>query len=170
MSRPRIGRLRRGLFLGIGLILTGTALLLYAVEGLRDLELQTVDARFQVRGDRTAPKDLLVVDVDDVTLDELRLRWPFRRTVHAKAVRRIAADRPKAISFDIQFTEPSEVIEDDLALAEAIEASRGKVVLGTSVVDPRGRSNILGGDDVLREIGARPANANIPPDPGGVLR
>ena len=83
MKGSRIGRLRSSLFLVIGLILTGAALLLYAVEGLRDLELQTVDVRFQVRGERSAPRDLILVNVDDQTFDDLRLRWPFRRTVHA---------------------------------------------------------------------------------------
>jgi adenylate cyclase len=170
LNRPRIGRLQTSLFLLTGVILTGIALVLYAVDGLKDLELQTVDARFDVRADRGAPKDLIVVDVDDVTFDELNLRWPFRRTVHAKVLRRIEADRPKAVGYDIQFTEPSEKVQDDLALAEAIDDAPGNVVLGTSAVDPHGHTRILGGDDVLHEIGAHPANANIPPDPGGVLR
>jgi hypothetical protein len=92
MTRRGAGRLPTFLFLAIGVILTGVALLVYAVEGLRDQELQTVDARFQVRGERAAPQDLVVVKIDDVTFDELGLRWPFRRTVHALALRRIAAD------------------------------------------------------------------------------
>ena len=170
MSRPRISRLHTTLFLVIGVLLTGVALLLYALDGARDLELQTVDARFQLRADRSPPRDMIVVNVDDVTFQELRLRWPFRRTVHARALRRIAADGPKAVAYDVQFSEPSERVEDDLALAEAIEAADGKVVLGTSEVNERGETSILGGDDVVREIGGRTANANIPPDPGGVLR
>ena len=170
MNPRRASRLHTTLFLVIGVILTGVALLLYAVDGLRDQELQTVDARFHVRGERAAPSDLIVVKIDDVTFDDLRLRWPFRRTVHADAVTRIAADGPKVIGYDVQFSEPSERVEDDLALAEAIDAADRKVVLGTSEVSGRGATNLLGGDDVLREIGARPANGNIPPDPGGVLR
>ena len=170
MTRHGASPLNTTVFLVIGLLLTGVALALYATDGLEDQELQTVDARFKVRGDRAAPKDLIVVNVDDVTFDELRLRWPFRRTLHARVLRRIAADDPKAVAFDIQFSAPSEVIEDDLALAEAIDASDRNVVLGTTVVNARGGTNLLGGDDVLRDIGARPANANIPPDPGGVLR
>ena len=170
MTHSGASRLHTTLFLVVGAVLTGVALLLYGVDGLRDQELQTVDARFQVRGERAAPRDVIVVKIDDVTFDDLRLRWPFRRTVHARAVRRIAADAPKAIGYDVQFSEPSERVEDDLALAEAIETADGKVVLGTSEVDERGRTSLLGGDDVLREIGARPANGNVPPDPGGVLR
>ena len=170
MSRRRASRLHTPLFLFIGVILTGVALVLYATDGLRDLELQTSDARFRLRGERAAPKDLIVVNVDDTTFDELRVRWPFRRTLHARVLRRIARDNPKVIGFDIQFSQLSERAEDDLALAEAIDAAHGKVVLGTSVVNARGETNLLGGDDVLREIGARPASANIPPDPGGVLR
>lgn len=170
MNRARVGRLRTGLFLALGVALTAVALLLYAVDGLRDLELQTVDARFQARGERATPRDIILVNVDDVTFNDLRLRWPFRRTVHATALRRIAADRPKAVGYDVQFTEPSERAEDDLALAKAIDGAHGKVVLGTSEVDPHGHTQILGGDDVVHEIGGHTANANIPPDPGGVLR
>jgi adenylate cyclase len=168
--RPRGLRLRTVLFLSVGLGATALGLIGYGTDALRNLELDSVDARFSIRGKQKPPSDLIVVQIDDVTFDELNLRWPFPRTVHAKVIDRITADRPKAIAYDVQFTEPSERESDDLALAEAISKANGKVVLATTEVDERGRTAILGGDDVLREIGARPANALLPPDPGAVNR
>ncbi len=47
----------------------------------------------------------MVVRIDDVTFDELRKQWPFRRSVHANLIDRIAADRPKVIAYDVQFSE-----------------------------------------------------------------
>ena len=170
MSRRRPGLFHTSLFLVIGAILTGIVLVLYSTDALEDLELQTVDARFSIRGERAAPKDLIVVKVDDVTFDELDLRWPFRRTLHAEVLRRIVRDRPKAVGFDVEFSQPSERVEDDLALAEAIDDAHGKVVLGATRVDERGRTRLLTGDAFLRDIGARPANGNFPPDSDGVLR
>ena len=50
----------------------------------------------------------MVVRIDDVTFDELRKQWPFRRSVHANLIDRIAADRPKVIAYDVQFSEASD--------------------------------------------------------------
>jgi adenylate cyclase len=170
LRRPRGLRLRTVLFLSVGLGATALGLIGYGTDALRNLELDSVDARFSIRGKQKPPSDLIVVQIDDVTFDELNLRWPFPRTVHAKVIDRISADGPKAIAYDVQFTEPSAKESEDIALADAISKAHGKVVLATTEVNERGQTAILGGDEVLREIGARPANALLPPDPGAVNR
>ena len=170
MRALRRGRMRAALLVGIGLISAGIFALLYATDTMRSLELDTVDKRFSIRGSQGAPKDLIVVKIDDVTFEQLGLRWPFRRTVHADLIDRIVADRPKAIVYDVQFTENSANPNDDVALAESINGADGKVVLATTEVDARGRTRILNGDAVLRAIGAHPGNGLLPLDPGGVLR
>ena len=43
----------------------------------RNLELETVDARFRVRGPVAPPADIVLVQVDERTLGELKLRRPF---------------------------------------------------------------------------------------------
>jgi len=170
MRALRRGRMRGALLVAIGALCAAGFALAYATDALRSLELDTVDARFSIRGSQGAPKDLVVVKIDDVTFSDLQQRWPFRRTLHARVIDRIAAEHPRAIVYDVQFTEPSANRNDDVALAESIAGADGKVVLATTEVEPGGHTRILNGDDVLKAIGAHPANGLLPLDPGGVLR
>ena len=168
MRRSR-RQLRTALFLGLGVVLTAIWLAAYLADAFRDLELDTVDTRFEIRGEREPPRDLVVVEIDDVTFQELNRRWPFPRRVHARAVEHIAADDPSVIAYDVQFTE-STAFEDEFALLEAIDKANGKVVLATTEVNKRGETKILGGDAILKEIDARPGSGSLRPDPGGVER
>ena len=161
-------RFQLGLFAANTLALLALSLAAYATDVLKDLELDTVDARFSIRGEREAPRDLLVVAIDDVTFSELNEQWPFPRRLHARAIDRLRSAGARAIAYDVQFTEPT-TERDDGALVAAIERA-GNVVLATTEVDEEGRSLVLGGSDFVREIGARDANALLPNDPGGVLR
>ncbi|MGH3104218.1 MAG: CHASE2 domain-containing protein, partial [Gaiellaceae bacterium] len=164
------GRLRAALFVGIGLGMTGFALIAYGANVFRQLELDTVDTRFAVRGTQEPPPELVVVQIDDVTFDELDQRWPFPRTIHARVVDRLREDGARGIFFDVQFTEPSEREEEDIALIEAVERARGKVALATTETNEDGGSNIFGGEETLRDIGARSGNALLPEDSGGIIR
>ena len=170
---PRLP-VRTVLFLAVGLGVTALGLVAYGTDVLRNVELDSVDARFSVRGTQKPPKDLIVVQIDDVTFNDLHERWPFPRTVHARAIDHINADHPKAIAYDVQFTEPSNGTDwnnpPDLALADAITRANGRVVLSTTEVDNKGGTAIFGGDDNLRQIHAHPANGLFPNDPGGVIR
>ena len=132
------------------------------------LELDTVDARFAIRGKQPPPDDVVLVLVDEQTLDELDLRWPFPRSRHARVIRRVAAAKPSAIAVDLQFTEPTKIDEDN-ALIESI-ADAGHVVLGTTVVDDQGATNVLGGDEVVNSIGALVGSGLMPVDADGSLR
>ena len=91
--------------------------------------------------------------------------------MHAKLLRRLAAEKPRAIAYDIQFSEPSEPEReaDDIALLEGILATDGKTVLATTEVNQRGEA-FLGVPELLKDIKARLGNGPLPNDPGGVLR
>jgi len=164
-------RLRVALFLGVGLAATGIGLVGYGTDVFEDLDLRSVDARFSVRGTEPAPRDIVVVKVDDKTFNETQKRWEFFRPLHAKLIRRLKADGAKVIAYDVQFTEPSEKGKeaDDIALLDAV-AEAGNVVLATQGVTPRGKTSVFGGDDVVRDVGARVGHANFPADPGGYDR
>ena len=110
----------------------------------------------------------MIVLVDERTLGALKLRRPFPRSRHAQLIDRQSPCRSGRIAIDLQFTEPTN-IDDDNALIEAIERA-GHVVLATTTVDDQGASNVLGGDDIVSDIGARVGSALLPLDPDGAIR
>jgi adenylate cyclase len=144
------------------------AVLLYATHLLRALELQSVDARFSVRGAQERPEEIVVVGVDDTTFNELGVQWPFPRSLHGRVIDRLREAGAKVVAYDVQFTEET-TRRQDLALFNAI-GREGHVVLSTTEVGPHGSTNVLGGDANLREVGARAANGNVIADPGGAIR
>jgi adenylate cyclase len=165
----------RGLLLLLAfLIAAGVTLGAAAAGVLRSLELKSVDRRFAIAGGSGAPRDVVVVQIDDRTFNdfvnrEMPAQWPFPRRYHARVIDRIAAGNPRAIAVDIQFTEQSNP-RDDNALIEAVQRADHRVVLATTGVDAYGQTQIFGGDAILRAIGARPGNATLPTDSDGVIR
>jgi adenylate cyclase len=165
-SRRR--RIAVALLLAVAVGAVGVSVAAYAWNVLEAPELDTVDLRFAIRGDRPAPDDLVVVRIDDKTFNELQQQWPFPRSLHAKVIDRLRRAGVKAIGYDVQFTEPTSVREDN-ALIEAIARSPG-IVLATTETDGRGRTNVLGGAEVLADVGAVAGHAGLPADEDGVVR
>ena len=86
MGKRRSHRLRLGLFLGVGVAAAAIAFAADAVGILDSQEQSTVDVRFSIRGAHGAPSGSVVVGFDDVTFNELGLRWPFPRSRPAPIV------------------------------------------------------------------------------------
>ncbi len=166
--QPRRSRRRLSLLAAAAALAALVAGLAYGANLLRAPELQTVDARFQVRPARAAPKDVVLVAIDDVSFGELRRRFPFPRRLYARALDHLRGAGARAIGVDVQFTEPTDAADDD-ALVAAVRRAPG-TVLATTEVDARGRSNVFGGDDVLRSIRARVGNTSLPSDRDGIYR
>ncbi len=169
MTSPRKLRRRRELallFVVIGAAAIAT--LTYATHLMRTLELQSVDARFSIRGTQPPPDDIAIVEVDDRTFTELGEQWPFPRSLHARLIDRLREAGARVIAVDIQFTESTTTRQDN-ALVEAV-ARAGGVVLSTTEANARGQSRIFGGEAVVREIDARAANTVVVPEPGGTIR
>ena len=110
----------------------------------------------------------MVVKVDDKTFDELDLQWPFPRSIHGDLIERLDRAGARVIAYDVQFTEPTSAKEDN-ALIRSVDRADG-VVLGTTEVDGRGRSNVFGGERIVRSVDARSAYTGVPLDPGGIVR
>jgi adenylate cyclase len=181
--------LRRLLLAMVGVICTAGAIAAYEADLGRTLELSTVNTRFQIRGDQSPPRDIVLVGIDATSFNELGLRWPFPRRVHAQVIANIARDHPKVIAYDVQFTEPSDcptsasgaqapagqcpqAHSDEVALLTALNNAGGRTVMVTTETDAQGNTRFLGtdGNSLLAEVGSRPASALLPTDPGGVLR
>ena len=167
-ARLTWARRRALLLLAAGLASSGLAIGAYAGHLLRGPELNIVDAHFSLRGKTPAPSNVVVVAIDDVTFGELRQQWPFPRHLHAQVIDRLHAAGAKVIAYDVQFTEPTNEA-DDTALADAIDRARN-VVLAASEVDPHGHVGVLGGDQVLRDLGAGWGDTSVKPDGDGIYR
>lgn len=162
-------RTRFFLLVAAGSIITATTAYALHFRFLDNLERQTVDLRFSIRGDQPPPKDVVIVKVDDVTFSELNVRWPFPRTMHAKVLDQVRKGRPAAVAFDVQFSEYGSVKEDN-ALGEALYRNRGKTSLATTEVTEKGEPNLIFDPSSLTELGARAGNANLPTDKDGIIR
>jgi len=133
---------------------------------LDGLERETLTARYDLRG-AERPDDVVVVGIDAKTFDVLQEQWPFPRSLHGRAVRRLHAAGAREIVYDVQFTEPT-TPREDLALFDAIAAAGG-AVLATSETDGRGRTNVLGGDANLRRADARAGASDLHNDGAGAV-
>ena len=151
----------------IGLIATLAGVVTYATGAFGDTENDSVDARFEIRGEREA-QGVAVVAIDDRTFSELEEQWPFPRSLHGEVIDRLSAAGASAIAYDVQFTEQTTRPEDTALILATRRA--GNVVLSTTEVAANGKTNVFGGEDALRFARARVGNTILDPDDGGVYR
>ena len=169
---PRHMSMRTKFFLlvALGSIFTATTAYLLHFRFLDNLERQTIDLRFSIRGDQEAPPEVVIVKVDDVTFSELpKYRWPYPRTLHARLLDQIRKGDPSAVAFDIQFSELGTPREDN-ALGFALLRNGGKTILATTEVTDKGEPNLIFDPAALQELGAHAGNANLPTDKDGIIR
>jgi CHASE2 domain-containing sensor protein len=136
---------------------------------LERAEQATIDTRFGIRGTQPV-SGLAVVGIDERSFSELDEQWPFPRTLHARMIDRLREAGVRQIVYDVQFTEPSEDPDEDLALYDAVSRAK-RVILATGEVGDQGQTRVLGGEDSLAAAGgARAAASTFPTDPGGAIR
>ena len=188
----RVGRLRgmgRLRVLLLALVAVGACaigLVTYATGLLGALEGTTINARFSVRGTQRPPKKLVIVAVDNKSLQDLN-NWPYPRSFYAQVLNNLAREHPAAIAFDIELGDKSSLGKtcnlpglslpcDDLALLNAIGNHPGLTVFATTVPSANndGQIRFVGHDNgttLLHELGSRPGAALFPNNqPGGVYR
>jgi adenylate cyclase len=175
MGRTGWRQRKATLLIAVAVLAAGVGVLGYATHVLRRTELQTIDARFSVRGPRRPPSNIVLVAIDPATFQELTNRnmsseFPFPRRYDAEVIEHLREDGAKVIAMDIEFTHRTDPRDDD-ALAEAITLAHGKTVLGTTEVAKGGITGIFGGEpELLRELGTRPAEVRFQPDIDGSIR
>lgn len=92
---------------------------------LTAMELKAADAMFLARGEKPAPGEVVIVAVDEKSINELG-RWPWPRKETARLIESLKP--AKTVALDIVFSE-HEGVEADSILSDAISAN-GNVVLG----------------------------------------
>ncbi len=131
MARDWLGKPQIIEKLGLGLAswITGTIVLLswLGVSPLVRLEGGSLDVRFKLRGERPAGHEVVLVAIDEKSLQEVG-QWPWSRDKQARLVTAIAADGAKVIGLDItqaeeDITQDLRGLQDLLAIADATEAA-----------------------------------------------
>jgi len=164
----------RSITLLVGVGMTTAALLIGLTTVTDTSELRTVDWRFAVRGTQPPPDDVIAVLVDDTTYEDMQVRWPFDRSVHAEVIRWLDEAGAQAIAYDIQFSEPTtgDTWDDpeDVALIDAVRSTRGRTVLASGELDDDGQTYVFGGNEVVEALGSRVGHTLMPLDNDGVIR
>lgn len=68
---------------------------------------------------RPAPDEVVIVAIDDASIDAIG-RWPWRRSVHATLLERLADMQPRAVVLDLVLSEPDPDPRQDELLAAAL--------------------------------------------------
>lgn len=159
--RGRRQRQRTALLLAVAVLSGGLAVVLEATSLVRRTELASVDARFGIRGEQTPRRDVVIVGLDDRSLDELDVTPPIPRRIHARVIDRLRRAGAKVIAYDFDFLGRT-TDTDDNALVTALRRAPG-VVLAATQIRHDGRTDTLGGAETRRYARATAASVNFPP-------
>jgi adenylate cyclase len=116
--------MRRGLPLLALAVVAALALELRLLQWMKPLENRLLDSLVKAQAASLAPDpEIVLVDIDEKSLASMESeagRWPWPRVVHAELIEGLAAQKPRAIVFDIMFTEADRFrTQDDAAFAES---------------------------------------------------
>ena len=114
--------------------------------------------------------NIIIVAIDDESLRRVG-RWPWPRETHARLVGAVAGAKPRAIAYDVLFTEP--VAEAGDARLGAAMAAAGNSYVPLSFAAP-GRDgapfDVLQPIDPVRSGAAGVGHVNLTFDPDGTVR
>jgi signal transduction histidine kinase/CHASE2 domain-containing sensor protein len=136
------------------------------------LTAATANMLFRLRGVSAPPADIVVVAIDDASLQQVG-NWPWPRSVMASVLNRLTDARPRAVGLDVIYAESSEAADDKL-LADAIRRN-AHVVLPAQLIEAEGSpasglSTWLRPLPEIKDAAASVGHAHADPDVDGVLR
>jgi diguanylate cyclase (GGDEF)-like protein len=121
LAYQRALRYQRGVGVILAAVVALAVLILYQFDAMARLELLSLDMRFKLRHAKPKASDIVFIDMAEDSVNAIG-RWPWPRKWHAAIIKILSEYKPKAIAFDVIFSEPQDAI-DDLALEEAIRQS-----------------------------------------------
>jgi adenylate cyclase len=106
------------------LVLLTFSLEMFVLEWMKPLENRLLDSFVKTHAAALAPDpDIVLVDIDEHSLVQMEKeagRWPWPRVVYADLVEGLAAQKPRAIVFDMMFVEKDRFRpQDDAAFGES---------------------------------------------------
>ena len=117
---------------------------------------------------RPAPQDIVIVAIDDASIDAIG-RWPWPRSVHATLLQRLADARPRTVVLDLLLSEPDPDPRQDELLAAAARRAAPVVMPVAWQALPGQPMRALEPVSPLRQVVTLGA-AEAPVDADGVLR
>ena len=165
----------RPLLLGALAALALAAAEIFWLHAARPLDDRLVDLFVRMHAARFTPDpDIVLVDIDEKSLAKMQDvagRWPWPRAVHGELIEGLAAQRPRAIVFDIMFSEPDRFRpESDRAFVDAVAAHPNTwfpLLRLDPKDDPKGAraADVAGALGLVRRAGADPEAriALVPP-------
>jgi len=158
------GLLEKPLHFGAIVVLVLALVELSGLHALSGLENRLMDALVRAQARDLAPDpDIVIVDIDESSLARMQEpagKWPWPRAVHADVVAGIEAQKPRAIVFDILFSEEDRFNPDSDRLFDASLAGLTNVYLPMIRLDPRNDARGVPVAEVASLLGiARGANA-----------
>jgi adenylate cyclase len=119
---------------------------------------------------RLDQKGPIIVAIDEPSLSDINMQWPWPRTLHAKLVRALRSAGAKAVALDVIFAEPSSP-QNDAALAAAlgpdVMLAADETLIQSPQADQLVRTEPL---PAFTQAGARSGVASVTLDPDGVFR
>jgi CHASE2 domain-containing sensor protein/tRNA A-37 threonylcarbamoyl transferase component Bud32 len=102
----KMGLLKKypALCLGLGIMVIFLALWFVRLQLIDSLELKYYDLMMKLRGDAESETDIVMVDIDDDSIEKLG-RWPWPRSLIAKGIDKINTGKPKIIGLNLLLTE-----------------------------------------------------------------
>jgi adenylate cyclase len=172
---PSISKLLKsshGRALGVCLAASGLIAMLSLTTLGQMLENLALDFAYRVNCSWSTPSDLLIIGIDEASFQELRLPWPWPRSLHARLIRRLAQAGARLIVFDIGFGDPS-TPQDDQLLADAIRQAQHVILPQTFEItdDPSFFRQILVQPlDPFRQAAQGLGVSMVTPDADSVIR
>ena len=130
-------------------------------------ELGFLDLRFQLRPERVAHPDIVIVDVDDQSINRIG-HWPWPRSYHAALLTALATYRPRLILYDVLFTEASTQPKEDELLAYSMRQAGN--VIGAFFFRSENPLIAFFPIEPIKKAARALGYVNIIPDPDGRVR
>jgi signal transduction histidine kinase/CHASE2 domain-containing sensor protein len=128
------------------------------------------DWMIRARGPLPAPDDIVIVAIDEPSIASFG-RFPWPRSLTARAIDAIAAGQAKAIAVDVLYTDPT-TEADDSALARSIHQA-GNVVVAAQLISPpaaQGAGSWLLPLPAIGQAAAATGHVNVSTGPDGIAR
>ncbi len=121
---------------GVGITLVFLAFAALQVTFIDTIELKLYDARMAMRGDAEGSDSIVLVEIDNDSIDKLG-RWPWPRSRIASAIEAVSEAGARLIGLNIIYSEPDEstALKELQYLSEMLAQSIGEQPNGRQVLD-----------------------------------